>query len=315
MYSLLALHLEGFALDHPVMRAGFEGLDRFTIEDELGRRVECCQSPVWDTALAMIGLSDAGVAADHPALAEAADWVLGEEIRVRGDWAVRRPDLEPSGWAFEFENDNYADTDDTAIVGLALRRVAPPRRRQAIDAACRRALRWLEGMQCADGGWGAFDVDNTRQLCRRLPFCDFGEVIDPPSADVTAHVLEFLAAEPGRDLGAAARRPEVVARPPGARRIVVRAMGRQPRLRHGRRPDGTRSPPAVRATTGRSGEPRSGWRRTRTATAAGARICARTATTHWVGRGESTPSQTAWALLGLLAAKRQRRDRPRACAG
>ena len=81
VYSLLALHLEGFALDHPVMRAGFEGLDRFTIEDELGRRVECCQSPVWDTALAMIGLSDAGVAADHPALQKAAGWVLGEEIR------------------------------------------------------------------------------------------------------------------------------------------------------------------------------------------------------------------------------------------
>jgi squalene-hopene/tetraprenyl-beta-curcumene cyclase len=207
VYSLLALHLEGLPLDHPVIRKGFEGLDSFTIDDDLGRRIECCQSPVWDTALAMIALSDAGLPPDHPALVKAAEWTVGQEIRSAGDWAVKRPDLEPSGWAFEFENDNYADTDDTAIVGLALRRVHVPDGADTvdgidpIDAACGRARRWLEGMQSEGGGWGAFDADNTRDLCRRLPFCDFGEVIDPPSADVTAHVIEFLAAEPNRDLG------------------------------------------------------------------------------------------------------------------
>ena len=301
VYSLLALHLEGFALDHPVMRAGFEGLDRFTIEDELGRRVECCQSPVWDTALAMIGLSDAGLGDDHPALRRAAHWVLGEEIRVRGDWAVRRPELEPSGWAFEFENDNYADTDDTAIVGLALRRVRHDDE-AAIDAACRRALRWLEGMQCADGGWGAFDVDNTRQLCTRLPFCDFGEVIDPPSADVTAHVLEFLAAEPGRDLAKlrTARKWLLDHQEDdgswfgrwganhvygtGAALTALAAAGGP----HYDRPI-RRAAQWLEAHQNSDG----GW---------GEDLRSYT-DEHWVGRGESTPSQTAWALLGLIAAR------------
>jgi squalene-hopene/tetraprenyl-beta-curcumene cyclase len=139
VYSLLALHLEGYPLDHPVVKRGFDGLDAFTIDDDLGRRIECCQSPVWDTALAVIALADAGVPADDPALTRAAEWMLGQEIRVAGDWAVRRPDLEPGGWAFEFENDNYADTDDSAIVGLALRRVQGP----AVDDACGRATRWL----------------------------------------------------------------------------------------------------------------------------------------------------------------------------
>jgi squalene-hopene/tetraprenyl-beta-curcumene cyclase len=134
------------------------------------------------------------VPADHPALLRAADWMLGQEVRVRGDWAVRRPDLAPGGWAFEYENLNYPDLDDTAEVVLALRgiRHQQPKR---VDAAIDRAVRWTLGMQCSDGGWAAFDVDNTRTLCAELPFCDFGEVIDPPSADVTGHVIEMLAGE------------------------------------------------------------------------------------------------------------------------
>jgi squalene-hopene/tetraprenyl-beta-curcumene cyclase len=158
------------------------------------RRLEACQSPVWDTVLTMIGLADAGLPADHPALVQAGEWVLGEEIRGPGDWQVRRPALAPGGgWAFEFDNDNYPDTDDTAEVVLALRRVALP----AAEAkpAIERGLRWLAGMQSKDGGWGAFDADNTRALVNKLPFCDFGAVIDPPSADVTAHIVEAFAAE------------------------------------------------------------------------------------------------------------------------
>ena len=154
-----------------------------------GRRIEACQSPVWDTALAVVALADAGVPPADPALRRAGVWLQGEEITVPGDWAVRRPDLAPGGWAFEFANDNYPDIDDTAEVVLALRRSSAP------DAgALRRGVAWIEGMQCRDGGWAAFDVDNTRALCRELPFCDFGELIDPPSADVTAHVVEMLAA-------------------------------------------------------------------------------------------------------------------------
>ena len=116
---------------------------------------------------------------------------MGQEITVRGDWSVRRPNLPPGGWAFEFANDNYPDVDDTAEVVLALGRIGGSHR-TSIDRASDRAVDWTVGMQCADGGWAAFDVDNTQTLCRELPFCDFGELIDPPSADVTAHVVEML---------------------------------------------------------------------------------------------------------------------------
>jgi squalene-hopene/tetraprenyl-beta-curcumene cyclase len=199
VYSLMALHLQGYALDHPVMQAGLDGLEGFTIDDDAGRRIEACQSPVWDTALAVVALADAGVAPDDPHLRAAGRWLVHEEITVPGDWTVRRPDLAPGGWAFEFANDNYPDIDDTAEVVLALRRTDVPD-----NGAVARGADWTAGMQCRDGGWGAFDVDNTRALCRELPFCDFGELIDPPSADVTAHVVEMLSIL-GRDADAAAR--------------------------------------------------------------------------------------------------------------
>src|SRR6185503_309463 len=144
--------------------------------------------PVWDTALALVALGDAGLPPDHPAIDRGARWLLDEEIRVKGDWSVRRPTLPPGGWAFEFANDWYPDTDDTAEVVLALRRSALDVR-PAVD----RAVRWLLGMASKDGAWGAFDADNVRWLVRKLAFSDFGEVIDPPSADVTAHVVEMLA--------------------------------------------------------------------------------------------------------------------------
>ncbi len=187
VYSLIALRLQGYSLEHPVMHAGITGLDGFTIEDDAGRRLEACQSPVWDTALAVTALADAGLSPEDPVLRSAARYLLSQEITVKGDWSRRRPHLEPSGWAFEFENDTYPDIDDAAEVVLALGRTAEP----SLDAE-RRGLAWIEGMQSRDGGWAAFDVDNVQTLCRELPFCDFGELIDPPSADVTAHVLEAL---------------------------------------------------------------------------------------------------------------------------
>lgn len=190
VYSILALHLLGYPLDHPALRKGIDALDSFAIVENGMRRFEACQSPVWDTALAMVGLRDAGVSRSHPAMRRGAAWLLRQEIRVQGDWAVRRPKLAPGGWAFEFENDNYPDIDDSAEVILALRASEGDS-----DAAVQRAIAWTFGMQCRDGGFAAFDVDNTRALCGELPFCDFGEVIDPPSADVTAHVIEMLAEE------------------------------------------------------------------------------------------------------------------------
>ncbi len=202
VYSLLALHLLGYPLEHPVLREGLAGLDGFLINELTSdgpvRRMEACQSPVWDTVLSVQALRDAGLPADHPALRCAADYLLDEEVRVTGDWSVRRPNLAPGGWAFEFENDGYPDTDDTAVALLALNRVEhtkPDAVRRALD----RGVHWLRGMQSRDGGWGAFDADNTGKLVTRLPFCDFGEVIDPPSADVTAHVVEALSAVGHRD--------------------------------------------------------------------------------------------------------------------
>ena len=192
VWSLLALSLRGYGVDHPVMQKGFDGLDRFTIVEGDTRRLEACQSPIWDTALAAIALSDAGLPPDDPALERAKSWLLGEEVVHRGDWAVRRKDLPAGGWAFEFGNDWYPDVDDTAEVVLALRRLAQD---DDLDGAVKRGIRWTLGMSSKNGAWGAFDADNVRAIVRRLPFCDFGEVIDPPSSDVTAHVVEMLAKE------------------------------------------------------------------------------------------------------------------------
>ena len=250
VYSLMALHLQGYALDHPVMQAGLDGLEGFTIEDDAGRRIEACQSPVWDTALAVVALADAGVAPDDPHLRAAGRWLVGEEITVPGDWTVRRPDLAPGGWAFEFANDNYPDIDDTAEVVLALRRTDEPD-----HGAVGRAVDWTVGMQCRDGGWGAFDVDNTRALCRELPFCDFGELIDPPERrrdrPRRRDALDTRARRGCRRRGGCRRRrgrPRGGMAPggPRARWVLVRPVGRQPPLRNGcrgARPDRRRDVP------------------------------------------------------------------------
>ena len=187
VWSIVALHAYGYPIDDPVLVKALAGLDGFTIEDEVGRRVEACQSPVWDTTLALVGLLDAGLSPAHDSIALGADWLARREVRVRGDWSVRRPTLEPGGFAFEFANDNYPDVDDTAEIVIALLRAGVE------GPVVARSISWLLGMQSRNGGWGAFDADNESRLPNKLPFCDFGEVTDPPSVDVTAHVLEALA--------------------------------------------------------------------------------------------------------------------------
>jgi squalene-hopene/tetraprenyl-beta-curcumene cyclase len=302
VYSLIALSLMGYPLDHPAMRAGVEAIDRFTIVEGDRRRLEACQSPVWDTALSMIALADAGVAADHPAMVRATDWILAEEIRVRGDWAVRRPALEPGGWAFEFSNDNYPDIDDTAEVVLALRRVADGYRdRDRLEAAVDRGVAWVRGMQSSDGGWGAFDADNTRTLCRELPFCDFGEVIDPPTADVTAHVVEMLAVEGAGGEDEARRGLSWLARnqePDGSwfgRWGANHVYGTGAAVPAAVAAGITTDDPKIRVAVGwleRHQNPDGGW----------GEDLRSYVDASWIGRGASTASQTAWALLALLAA-------------
>ncbi|MFJ4682115.1 squalene--hopene cyclase [Streptomyces sp. NPDC088789] len=305
VYSIIALHLLGYDLDHPVMRAGLESLDRYTVWREDGARmIEACQSPVWDTCLATIALADAGVPADHPQLVKAADWMLSEQVVRPGDWSVKRPGLQPGGWAFEFHNDNYPDIDDSAEVILALRRVRHPDRAR-VDKAVERGVRWELGMQSKDGAWGAFDVDNTSPFPNKLPFCDFGEVIDPPSADVTAHVVEMLAVEG-------------LAHDPRTRRGISWLLAEQ-------EPDGSwfgrwgvnylyGTGSAVPALTA-AGLPGShpairravrwlesvqnddgGW---------GEDLRSYDDSRGWSARGASTASQTAWALMALLAAGEQ----------
>ena len=304
VYSILSLYVLGYPLTHPVLRAAIAGLDGFTIRestpDGVVRRLEACQSPVWDTALAVTALADAGLPDNHPALVRAADWLVGEEITVRGDWSVRRPALAPGGWAFEFANDLYPDTDDTAEIVLALRRVTVPDQVR-LTAAVDRGAAWTAGMQSADGGWGAFDADNTRRFVERLPFCDFGAVIDPPSADVTAHVLEMLAVQGRAGESAAQRGIDWLLRAQepggswfgrwGANHVygtgaVVPALvaaGVPAQATAVRRAVSWLA--SVQNTDGGWGEDLRSYQ-----------------DPSWVGRGASTPSQTAWALLALLAA-------------
>jgi squalene-hopene/tetraprenyl-beta-curcumene cyclase len=303
VYSLLALNLLGYDVEHPLVKRGLAGLDRFTVTEEGPdgpvRRLEACQSPVWDTVLTMIGLADSGLAADDPALTRAARWLLAEEIRGPGDWQVRRPDVAPGGWAFEFDNDNYPDTDDTAEVVLALRRVALA----GHDAkpAIERAMHWLLGMQSRDGGWGAFDADNTRALVNKLPFCDFGAVIDPPSADVTAHIVEAFAA------AGMARHPAVIrgvtwllrAQEPdgswfgrwGANYLYGTGAVLPALIAAGVRPNKPVIRRAVAWLEDRQ-NPDGGWGEDLRSYDDPA----------LAGRGTSTASQTAWALLALIAA-------------
>jgi squalene-hopene/tetraprenyl-beta-curcumene cyclase len=302
VYSLMALHLQGYPLDHPVIGAGLAGLDAFTVHDGQATWLEACQSPVWDTALAVVALADAGLDRDDPALVRAGDWLLDRQILdVAGDWALRRPGLRPGGWAFEYHNVNYPDVDDTPICALALRRIDHPDP-ERVELAVRRAVEWIVGMQSDDGGWGAFDADNTRTIVRELPFCDFGEVIDPPSADVTAHAVELLVQEGGQPARHSAERGLrwlwAEQEPDGSwfgRWGVNHIYGtwsvlcalkeaqvppENPRVRRGvewleshQNPDG-------------------GW----------GEDCRSYDDPAWIGRGESTASQTAWALLALHAA-------------
>ena len=304
VYSLLALHLMGEQLDSPTMAKGLCGLDGFLVREDtpegVVRRLEACQSPVWDTALALTAMLDAGCAPDDLAVTNATEWLLGEEIRVRGDWSVRRPQLEPGGWAFEFANDGYPDIDDTAEVVLALRRVRIAQKEQ-LRGAISRGVVWTTGMQSRDGGWGAFDADNTRALADKLPFCDFGAVIDPPSADVTAHVVEMLAAEGMADSAACRRGVDWLLRAQERDGSWFGRWGANYIYGTGA------VVPALIAAGIPAGDPRiraavdwlnahqnddGGWGEDMRSYGDPA----------WAGRGESTPSQTAWALMGLLAA-------------
>lgn len=198
IYALMALHCEGYARSHPVLRAGLEAFDsHWRIDDGDAIYLQASESPIWDTVLSCLALLDNGETPRAcPQLGRALPWVLREQVFTWGDWQQFVRGVRPGGWAFEFENDAYPDVDDTAvalIVLLRLQTLLGPEAPDGMAVSIDRGVEWMLGMQCKNGGWAAFDRDNDTRILTKIPFCDFGELLDPPSVDVTAHVLEALA--------------------------------------------------------------------------------------------------------------------------
>jgi squalene-hopene/tetraprenyl-beta-curcumene cyclase len=296
--AVMAFDALGYPADHPAVVTAKGAIRKLLVK---GERTYCqpCLSPVWDTSLAMHAMMEAGEPPDSRAVEGAARWLLEREItETKGDWAWKRPDLQPSGWAFQYRNDYYPDVDDTAVVAMALHRADPDRYRESLE----RAAAWIIGIQSSNGGWGAFDVDNTYHYLNAIPFADHGALLDPPTVDVTARCVSMLAQMGyGSDHQAVRRGIEFIRReqePDGSwygrwgvnyvygtwsALCALNAVGEdlnQPGIRK-----------AVAWLEARQ-QPDGGW----------GEDCA----TYWTERKDeakgSTPSQTAWALLGLMAA-------------
>ena len=197
VYSLMAIYNEGYPLDHAVLEKGIGALDdpRWRVDVGEATWVQASTSPVWDTLLTLLAFDDAEMDERYgEEIEKAVGWVLDQQVLRKGDWSEKLPDLEPGGWAFEYKNGYYPDTDDTAVALIVLSKFRndPQWRERGIEKAIERGVNWLFGMQCKGGGWGAFDKDNDKSYLTKIPFCDFGEALDPPSVDVTAHVVEAL---------------------------------------------------------------------------------------------------------------------------
>jgi squalene-hopene/tetraprenyl-beta-curcumene cyclase len=299
MNSIFALLALGHSPDDPLTAREIGQLARFEIEEGDTLRVQPCLSPVWDTAIAMVALEESGLPPDHPALVRATRWMLDRQIVDHGDWQVKNPRVKPGGWAFEFRNDFYPDVDDTSFVLMALQRVAYPDKRR-LEQSVRRGIAWMISMQNRDGGWGAFDRDNDCAIFTQVPFADHNAMIDPSSEDVTARVVECL----GR-FGWPASHP-----------IIKRALAYL--LREQKQDGSWYGRWGVNYVYGTSGVLRA----LETIGLTAREYCQRAATwlravqnadggwgetiaSYWdprlKGQGESTPSQTAWGLIGLLA--------------
>ncbi len=299
--TVMAFDALGYSPDHPELVTAKAALRKLLVVDTDSAYCQPCLSPIWDTALALHALLEAGEPADGPVVRRALAWFAEREIvDVVGDWAAQRPELRPGGWAFQYRNDYYPDVDDTAVVGLVLDRA--DRERGEHRLVRERAIDWIVGMQSKNGGWGAFDAENTHYILNNIPFADHGALLDPPTADVSARCVAFLA-----QLG----EPHVW---PAIERGVTYLCGEQEadgswfgrwgtnyiygtwsvlcalnaaRVDHAS-PEMRK---AVAYLLGRQ-NPDGGW----------GEDCA----TYWTHRRNenkgSTPSQTAWALLGLMAA-------------
>jgi squalene-hopene/tetraprenyl-beta-curcumene cyclase len=307
MYAIMALDVLGYPADHPASREARYQFDRLMIDDGQRFLFQPCFSPIWDTGIGGFALGGAGgggaddrfLSSANSSLRRAADWILSKEVRVKGDWSVKRPKTEPSGWGFFFRNDHYPDIDDTAMILLALSRATATD--AAAQQACqRRALDWILDMQGSDGGWAAFDVDNNWTFLNAVPFADHNAMLDPACPDITGRVLEALGAHELSGSHAAVKRGiDFLLRnqqPDGSwygRWGVAYIYGTCFALRGLRAAHyDDREAPVLRA-----GE----WLRSiQNADGGWGESCASYDQGCFVP-AESTPSQTAWALMGLIA--------------
>jgi squalene-hopene/tetraprenyl-beta-curcumene cyclase len=298
--SVMAFDALGYPRDHPHFKIAMAAIDKLLLaRDEETVYCQPCLSPVWDTCLGTHAMMEAGETPDSETIMAACDWMAGREItETVGDWAVRRPDLKPAGWAFQYWNNHYPDVDDTAVVAMALDRSGDPKYRGAIE----RAAEWVIGMQSSDGGWGAFEPENTHSYLNYIPFADHGALLDPPAVDVTARCLSMLAQLGyGREHPAVSKAIDFLKReqePDGSwygRWGVNYVYGTWSALCALNAVGEDMQAPYIRKAVAylkAFQQPDGGW----------GEDCA----TYWKERrGEvkdSTPSQTAWAVLGLMAA-------------
>jgi squalene-hopene/tetraprenyl-beta-curcumene cyclase len=299
--ALLALYLLGYPKDHPACVKGMEAVDRFMLEKDGRLWMQACVSPLWDTAICANALLDSGMPTDHPALVRAGEWIISKQVTKRGDWQVKNPNAEPGGWAFEFYNELYPDTDDTAEILLFLNRVEITDNRWKLSE-CQRAMDWLLSMQSKSGGWGAFDVDNDKEVLNEVPFADHKALLDPATVDVTSRILWMLAKwgfnkqhpQVKRAIEFIKERQEIDGCWFGRWGVNyiygtflalngLRAIGEDMKDRFSRK--------AVRWLESHQNED-GGWGET----------CQSYTEPSLRGRCKSTASQTAWALLGLIAA-------------
>jgi len=299
--SVIALRCLGYEVEHPLVAKAFKQIESLEVEDARTLHLQPSFSPVWDTCLAVNALRASGLPADHPALVGACRWLLSKQTWKEGDWKVKAPAAEPGGWYFQFENEYYPDIDDSAVVMTALSKTVLPDE-AAKGAALRQALRWAMPMQSSDGGWASYDKDNNKLFLNEIPFADHKALLDLSTADLTGRMLEMLghlgrtAADPAAQRAIAFLKSQQESEGCWYGRWGVNYIYGTWSVLAGLRAIGERmdQPYIRRATdwlTARQ-NPDGGW----------GESCHSYEDPKTAGRGTSTASQTAWALLGLLHA-------------